>query len=76
MSKPATANKHAGAPPAMSVRAAALWAMISQYTSFALQFVASVVLARWYITPEQLGQFSIAFAAVSLIAFLPCRTSE
>ncbi len=70
MSKPATAPPQADAPPAMSVRAAALWAMISQYTSFALQFVASVVLARWYITPEQLGQFSIAFAAVSLIAFL------
>ncbi len=54
----------------MSVRTAAIWAIVSQYVSFALQFVASVVLARWYITPEQLGQFSIAFAAVTLIAFL------
>ncbi len=70
MSEPLNARGDKDAPPAMSVRAAALWAMISQYTSFALQFVASVVLARWYITPEQLGQFSIAFAAVSLIAFL------
>lgn len=58
------------APPMMPVRAAAMWALISQYTSFALQFVASVVLARWYITPEQLGRFSIAFAAVTLVAFL------
>lgn len=58
------------AAPTMSVRTAAIWALISQYVSFALQFVASIILARWYITPEQLGQFSIAFAAVTLIAFL------
>jgi O-antigen/teichoic acid export membrane protein len=56
--------------PAMSVRAAAMWALASQYASFALQFVTSIVLARWFITPEQLGQFSIAFAAVTLVAFL------
>lgn len=54
----------------MSVRAAAVWALVSQYASFALQFVASIVLARWYITPDQLGRFSIAFAAVTLVAFL------
>ncbi|MFN3458443.1 MAG: oligosaccharide flippase family protein [Novosphingobium sp.] len=54
----------------MSVRTAALWALGSQYASFALQFVTSIVLARWFITPEQLGQFSIAFAAVTLVAFL------
>lgn len=58
------------APPAMSVRTAALWALGSQYASFVLQFVTSIVLARWFITPEQLGQFSIAFAAVTLVAFL------
>lgn len=56
--------------PMMSVRAAAVWALVSQYASFALQFVASIVLARWYITPDQLGRFSIAFAAVTLVAFL------
>ncbi|MFM2372415.1 MAG: hypothetical protein RIS85_2137, partial [Pseudomonadota bacterium] len=56
--------------PAMSVRTAAIWALVSQYASFALQFATSVILARWFITPEQLGQFSIAFAAISLIAFL------
>ncbi len=54
----------------MSVRAAATWAIASQYTSFALQFVASVVLARWFINPDELGLFSIAFAAVTLVAFL------
>jgi len=54
----------------MSVRAAAVWALASQYSSFAIQFVTSVVLARWFITPAQLGLFSIAFAALTLVAFL------
>jgi len=54
----------------MSVRTAAAWAITSQYASFAIQFVTSVVLARWFITPADLGLFSIAFAAISLISFL------
>jgi O-antigen/teichoic acid export membrane protein len=54
----------------MSVRTAAAWALVSQYTSFAIQFATSVVLARWFITPAQLGLFSIAFAAVTIVAFL------
>ena len=54
----------------MSVRTAAVWAMVSQYASFAIQFATSVVLARWFITPDQLGLFSIAFAAITLVAFL------
>lgn len=54
----------------MSVRSAAIWAITSQYVAFALQFVTSVVLARWFIDPEQLGLFSIAFAAVTLVAFM------
>lgn len=58
------------APAAMSVRTAAAWAIGSQYVSFALQFFTSVVLARWFIGPDELGLFSIAFAAVTLVAFL------
>jgi O-antigen/teichoic acid export membrane protein len=57
-------------PPVMSVRTAAVWALVSQYTSFAIQFLTSVILARWFITPAELGLFSIAFAAVTLVAFL------
>jgi Membrane protein involved in the export of O-antigen and teichoic acid len=57
-------------PPQMSVRTAAAWALVSQYASFAIQFATSVVLARWFITPAQLGLFSIAFAAVTIVAFL------
>ncbi|WP_333840225.1 oligosaccharide flippase family protein [Novosphingobium sp.] len=56
--------------PEMSVRTAAAWALVSQYASFAIQFATSVVLARWFITPAQLGLFSIAFAAVSIVSFL------
>jgi len=54
----------------VSVRVAAAWALSSQYASFTIQFAASVVLARWFIDPAELGEFSIAFAAVSLVAFL------
>lgn len=54
----------------MTVRKAAFWAMADQYIGFAIQFAASLILARWFISPAQLGVFSIAFAAVSLIAFL------
>lgn len=54
----------------MSVRTAAAWALTSQYASFAILFVTSVVLARWFISPGELGLFSIAFAAITLVAFL------
>ena len=57
-------------PPEMSVRTAAAWALISQYTAFVIQFATSILLARWFITPAELGLFSIAFAAVTLVAFL------
>lgn len=52
----------------MSVRAAALLAMGSQYVAFAINFAASVYLARHYIDPDALGLFTIAFAATQLIA--------
>lgn len=54
----------------MHIRQAAAWAIAAQYCAFALQFISSLILARYFIAPAQLGTFSIAFAAVSLIAFL------
>lgn len=54
----------------MDIRKAAYWAVSSQYLAFIVSFGTSLILARWFISPEQLGIFSIAFAAVSLIAFL------
>jgi len=54
----------------MSVRAAALLAMASQMSAFTIQFVASVILARYFIDPEELGLFTIAFSFISLLAVL------
>lgn len=54
----------------MSVRGAAVLAMASQFGAFTIQFAASVVLARWFIGPDELGLFSIAFSFVSLLAVL------
>jgi O-antigen/teichoic acid export membrane protein len=54
----------------MSVRTAAAWAIASQYASFAITFAGSVILARLYISPEELGLFTIAFSAVMLISFM------
>ena len=54
----------------MSVRAAAIWAMSSNYMAFAINFFASIYLARTFIGPEELGLFSIAFAATTLVAVL------
>lgn len=56
--------------PRMSVRGAAALAMASQLGAFAIQFAASVVLARWFIDPDELGLFTIAFSFVSLLAVL------
>lgn len=57
-------------PAAMSVRGAALLAMMSQFGAFTIQFAASVILARYFINPDQLGLFTIAFSFISLIAVL------
>ena len=54
----------------MSVRGAALLAMASQMSAFTIQFVASVILARYFIDPEELGLFTIAFSFIALLAVL------
>lgn len=51
----------------MSIRGAAIWAMSSQYITFAINFCVSVYLARHYIGPDELGLYSIAFAATTLL---------
>ncbi|WP_246543286.1 oligosaccharide flippase family protein [Novosphingobium profundi] len=56
--------------PAMSVRGAAIWAMASQYLAFALQFASSVLISRFFLTPAEVGLFSIAMAAALLVAVL------
>lgn len=57
-------------PPEMSVRGAAVWAMAGQYLSFALQFATSVVISRWFLSPAEVGLFSIGLAAALLVATL------
>lgn len=57
-------------PAAMSVRGAAIWAMAGQYLSFAIQFVTSVAISRLFLSPAEVGLFSIGIAAALLVAIL------
>ena len=66
--EPATINAREAAQ--MSVRNAALWAMGGQYLGFAIQFAASVVISRLFLTPPEVGLFSVALAAAALVAML------
>jgi len=58
----------AAEPPSMGVRGAAVWAMAGQYLSFGVQFASSVVISRWFLSPADLGLFSIAMALALVIA--------
>jgi len=51
----------------MSVRSAAFWAAISQYVGFGLQFIASVIIARFFLAPDEVGLFTVAFSAAAII---------
>lgn len=54
----------------MSVRGAAVWAMAGQYLSFAVQFATSVVISRFFLSPAEVGLFSIGMAAALVVAVL------
>jgi len=69
MSGPAeegTALKAAAGDP----RTAAIWSALGQYIGFALQFVTSVIISRFFLTPAEVGLFSIALAAAMMITIL------
>lgn len=53
-----------------SVKAAALWAASSQYCLFALQFVTSVIISRFFLRPEEVGLFSVALAAAMILSII------
>jgi O-antigen/teichoic acid export membrane protein len=53
----------------MSVRTAAVWAM-GQYLSFVIQFATSVVISRFFLTPAEVGLFSVAMAAALVVSVL------
>lgn len=55
---------------ASSVRGAALWSMGGQYIVFAVQFAVSVVISRFFLTPAEVGLFSIALAAAMMVSIL------
>lgn len=54
----------------MSVRGAALWSMTAQYGVFAIQFAVSVVISRFFLSPEEVGLFSIALSAAMMVSVL------
>ncbi len=54
----------------MSVRGAAVWAMAGQYLSFGIQFITSVIISRFFLSPAEVGLFSIALAAALLASVL------
>ena len=66
----AAVPESAAAAARMSVRGAAVWAMAGQYLSFAIQFATSVVISRLFLTPAEVGLFSIGLAAALLVAIL------
>lgn len=52
----------------MTVRRAAAWSLAAQYTTFAIQFAASVIISRFFLLPADVGLFSIALAAAMVIS--------
>ena len=65
---PSSAPVHQREPAAMSVRGAAIWAMSAQYIGFVIQFTSSVLISRFFLTPAEVGIFSIAMAAALFVA--------
>lgn len=53
-----------------SVKSAALWAAASQYSQFALQFVTSVLVSRFFLKPEEIGLFSVALATAMILSVI------
>ena len=51
-----------------SVKSAALWAAASQYSQFALQFITSVIISRFFLKPEEIGLFSVALATAMILS--------
>lgn len=49
------------------MRKAASWAALAQYIGFALQFASSVIVARYFLGPAEVGVFSLAFSAAAMI---------
>lgn len=53
-----------------SVKGAAIWAAASQYCLFAVQFVTSVIISRFFLLPEEVGLFSVALAVAMVLSII------
>ncbi|QXT34493.1 oligosaccharide flippase family protein [Sphingomonas sanguinis] len=53
-----------------SIRSAALWSIGMQYIAFAIQFVVSVLISRFFLTPPEMGLYSIALSAALMVSVL------
>jgi O-antigen/teichoic acid export membrane protein len=51
-----------------SVRTAAVWGMAGQYVAFIAQFITSVVISRFFLSPGEVGLFGTALAAAMMVA--------
>jgi O-antigen/teichoic acid export membrane protein len=51
-------------------RTAAIWSALGQYIGFTLQFATSVIVSRFFLTPAEVGLFSIALAAAMMVTIL------
>ncbi len=54
----------------MSIRRAAFWSMGSQYIGFIIQFAVSVIISRFFLSPQEVGLFSIGLTAAMMVAVL------
>lgn len=54
----------------MSTRRAVLWASLGKMLGFITAFISSIIIARFFLGPADVGLFSMAFAATALIAVL------
>ena len=54
----------------MSVRAAAVWSLAATYVGFVVQFAVSVLISRYFLSPAEVGIYSVALSAAMLVAVL------
>lgn len=55
---------------AATVRGAALWSVSAQVIAFSVQFAVSVLLSRFFLSPAEMGLYSIALSAAMMVSIL------
>jgi O-antigen/teichoic acid export membrane protein len=54
----------------MSIQKAAFWSMSSHYLGFVIQFAVSVIISRFFLSPAEVGLFSIGLTFAMMVAVL------